>query len=204
MWWLNAFRMPSIRLPARDSDELSRVPCANSGTPLQLDSTYPIYRDCSKPDLARVRRAPWVHPEDLTRTVAGAPVAIDKLARGTLGAASAAAPEPPRGSRVAPITATAISGGLLVATGLGFWRWSSLQADIRRYQWSNTGAGRAAWSDAVGRTARWRNLTWTGIGATFVGAAVSAFLWNRHERPLISAAPAERGAGASVTLGGAF
>lgn len=211
VWWLATFDLPATRLPAHDIDVLDpgrpaivKVPCANSGAPLQFESAYPIYRDCAGPDFERLRNGPWIYPEDLTRTVGGAPIALDKLAFGTLGRPTPPPPPRPARSRIAPITTTAITGGLLAATAFAFYRWSSIQADVREVQWATAGESHAKWLDATDRAQHWRNLTWAGIGATFVGTAVSAFLWNRHDRPLITAAPVERGAGASVSLGGSF
>jgi hypothetical protein len=45
--------------PPTGASALSRVPCAGSG-PLNLDLVYPVYRDCSKPDLSRASFLPWL------------------------------------------------------------------------------------------------------------------------------------------------
>jgi hypothetical protein len=62
--WLDTFvgtrtRMPPMRgFPARRLD--STVPCADHGEPLNLSSRYPIYRDCSTPDLSKAASEAWV------------------------------------------------------------------------------------------------------------------------------------------------
>jgi hypothetical protein len=44
--------------PRTGAAPLWRVPCAGSG-PLNLDLRYPVYRDCSKPNLERASILPW-------------------------------------------------------------------------------------------------------------------------------------------------
>ncbi len=64
--WLQAFhsttRLPPAQrelfLPERPA--LAKVPCASSGRPLVLDSIYPTYRDCTRPDLSLAASLPWV------------------------------------------------------------------------------------------------------------------------------------------------
>ena len=61
--WLERFEgtrsgMPSIvGFPPRRRDWY--VPCRGSG-PLKLGSEYPVYKDCSVPDVSRAREAPWI------------------------------------------------------------------------------------------------------------------------------------------------
>lgn len=55
-------------------DVLAHVPCRGSG-PLHLDSIYPAYRDCSKPDLARADREPWIRARDHASPWIDAPLA---------------------------------------------------------------------------------------------------------------------------------
>jgi hypothetical protein len=61
--WLTMFRMPrsmmppTVRFPPRS--KAAYVPCRGSG-PLNLESLYPVYRDCSTPDLSRAKCEPWV------------------------------------------------------------------------------------------------------------------------------------------------
>lgn len=62
-WWLNAFvgtrsTMPKIvGYPPERQD--AHVPCRGSG-PLNMGSVRPTYKDCSKPDLSKIRTAPWI------------------------------------------------------------------------------------------------------------------------------------------------
>jgi hypothetical protein len=64
--WLAKFYGVTTRIPPYSDPNpfvktLSKVPCIGSG-PLVMDSYYPIYRDCSKPDLTRANNLPWVTP----------------------------------------------------------------------------------------------------------------------------------------------
>lgn len=56
-WWM-------IKLVGTVSNRMrdpGYVPCRGSG-PLNLDMEVPVYRDCSLPDLSRVRAVPWIEP----------------------------------------------------------------------------------------------------------------------------------------------
>jgi len=50
---------PIVGFPPRRLD--SHVPCRGSG-PLNLGSVYPVYKDCSTPDLSRADKEAWVEP----------------------------------------------------------------------------------------------------------------------------------------------
>jgi hypothetical protein len=62
-WWLSTFvgtrsAMPKIvGFPGRRQDHY--VPCRGSG-PMNLGSIRPMYKDCSKPDLTKVKTEAWV------------------------------------------------------------------------------------------------------------------------------------------------
>lgn len=62
--WLDRFvgsrlRMPPLTgVPARRLD--SGVPCAGGGQPMNLDSLYPVLRDCSQPDLSVAASEAWI------------------------------------------------------------------------------------------------------------------------------------------------
>lgn len=62
-WWLSTFvgtrsAMPKIvGFPGRRQDHY--VPCRGSG-PLNLGSIRPTYKDCSKPDLAKIKTEAWI------------------------------------------------------------------------------------------------------------------------------------------------
>ena len=64
-YWLVTFvgtrsAMPKIvGFPPHRQDDY--VPCRGSG-PLHLSSVHPVYKDCSKPDLANIDTAPWIDP----------------------------------------------------------------------------------------------------------------------------------------------
>ncbi|MGE0400895.1 MAG: hypothetical protein AB7T06_29560 [Kofleriaceae bacterium] len=62
-WWLQAFvgtrstAVPIVDFPPRRLD--SHVPCRGSG-PLHLGSVHPVYKDCSKPDLSKIKTQAWI------------------------------------------------------------------------------------------------------------------------------------------------
>jgi hypothetical protein len=59
-WWLIDMETPTTMMPSEKM--MSPVPCAGSG-PWHMGSIHPIYRDCRKPDMKNVDRAPWILPE---------------------------------------------------------------------------------------------------------------------------------------------
>jgi hypothetical protein len=59
-WWLVDMEIPGTMMPSENM--MSHVPCAGSG-PWHMGSIHPIYRDCRKPDMKNVDRAPWILPE---------------------------------------------------------------------------------------------------------------------------------------------
>ena len=59
--WLYALQGQATRMPElRSYAEL--VPCKGSG-PWRMKSVYKGYRDCSRPDLTRMSREPWIEPK---------------------------------------------------------------------------------------------------------------------------------------------
>lgn len=62
-WWLQTFvgtrstAVPIVDFPPRRLD--SHVPCRGSG-PLHLGSVHPVYKDCSKPDLTKIKTESWI------------------------------------------------------------------------------------------------------------------------------------------------
>jgi hypothetical protein len=69
-WWLSTFvgtrsAMPKIvGFPGRRQDHY--VPCRGSG-PMNLGSIRPAYKDCSKPDLAKIKTEAWIVRTQATR-----------------------------------------------------------------------------------------------------------------------------------------
>lgn len=55
-WWMVMLEGVATRIP----DNVAFKPCRDSGRPLQMGSLHPVYRDCSKPNLARVGSAKWI------------------------------------------------------------------------------------------------------------------------------------------------
>ena len=66
--WLMAMQLPRttrppvVGFPPRLMSD--GVPCKGSG-PMHLTSLYPTYRDCSRPDLSRVAKEPWIVRPDI-------------------------------------------------------------------------------------------------------------------------------------------
>jgi hypothetical protein len=62
-WWLSTFvgtrgtAVPIVGHPPRRLDWY--VPCRGSG-PLKLGSIKPVYKDCSKPDLTKIKTESWI------------------------------------------------------------------------------------------------------------------------------------------------
>jgi len=62
-WWLSTFvgvrstAVPIVDFPPRRLD--SHVPCRGSG-PMNLGSVHPVYKDCSKPDLTKIKTEAWI------------------------------------------------------------------------------------------------------------------------------------------------
>lgn len=54
-WWM----VKLVGTVTNASRDAAYVPCRGSG-PLNLDMAVPVYRDCSVPDLARIRAAAWI------------------------------------------------------------------------------------------------------------------------------------------------
>lgn len=57
-WWMQQLMGTRSRMPPPSVSDY--VPCADSGRPWHMDSIHKTYRDCSKPDLSRAAREPWI------------------------------------------------------------------------------------------------------------------------------------------------
>jgi hypothetical protein len=68
-WWLSQFvgtragMPPMVYYPPPPHRLDWKVPCRGSG-PLNLGSIHPAYKDCSKPDLSKIKVESWVVPEN--------------------------------------------------------------------------------------------------------------------------------------------
>lgn len=164
--------------PPTGASALVRVPCAGSG-PLNLDLRYPVYRDCSKPDLGRASLLPWLDgngpivpdpplPPHLRRTVLRTP------------------------HRLAQISVSA--GALALAAGFAFSysqydKYASRRAELERdpranlFEYTQTGA----------RLERWRQLTAVTGATAAAGALVAAFVWIRPPMKRLTIQPEKRG-----------
>jgi len=54
-WWIVAHEGIVTRIPG----SVGGVPCRGDG-PLNLDRAHPVYRDCSPPNLSKIRSEPWI------------------------------------------------------------------------------------------------------------------------------------------------
>jgi hypothetical protein len=168
---------------------LSRVPCAGSG-PLNLDLQNRAYRDCSPPpDLNNTEALPWITREN-------AATALAELAR----------TEPkrerrPRGSRLPELTATAVTGVILVGLVTSYIQYDKYldRASSNHLRIENIDEGLRNKEQMV----KWSNRMMYFGGAAIVSGAVTAFLWSRGQtREEFSVQPTK--GGATVSLGKSF
>jgi hypothetical protein len=175
-------------LPVWPTMPLSRVPCADSGTPLNLELHNRAYRDCSRPDLRNINALPWI-------TRANAKTVLEALA--------AATPPPVRRaprSRVPELVATgvaAVFGAGLVVSVVEYNKYSDLVS--KPFGADQVGA-REQPKEAY---ARWQTRMFASAGAFVVSGAVAAFLWSRHQtRADFSVQPTS--GGATLSFGRTF
>jgi hypothetical protein len=111
---------------------------------------------------------------------------------------------PPRHSRIPEIVASIVTGGLVVATAASYWKWNQVHDFRRSAQW-DPDVTRDEYNRAMDDTVTWKKRTWSLIGVTFASAAVTAFMWMRHQDPSsFSVQPTGDGDGAAVSYGGRF
>jgi hypothetical protein len=173
--------------PPTGASPLWRVPCAGSG-PLNLDLRYPVYRDCSKPNLERASILPWLDgtgpippdPEDATQ------LAIRK---------TILVPHPNRLAQT-----SVVAGAAAIAAGFVY---SYTQFD--KYQRRIDKMDRLAWEDfnlyqykqTGARVERWRQVTLVSGAAAAAGAAIAAFVWVNPPMKRMTVVPEKSGASVS-------
>ena len=167
---------------------LSRVPCAGSG-PLNLDLRNRSYRDCSQPPNPEEADAlPWITREN-------AATALAELAR----------TEPkkvrrPRGSRLPEITATAVTGVIVVGFVTSYFQWNKYSERTASTSVLLTAEQRAY---DIEQRDKWEGRLIYFGGAALLSGAVTAFLWSRGQSYEEFSVQPTKG-GATVSLGKSF
>ncbi len=173
---------------------LDHVPCAGSG-PLNLDSRYTTYRDCSQPNVTKVPHLPWL---DGTKPVPPDPAVI------------AERPEQPvhfsRASYVPQIAGTVISAGLITATAVSFYYFNKYQDRMVHY--TSLFTPPSDLDPAQMRSDRHNRDLWArrSLVSLSLAAAATGFtltMWFRHQRSTEFSVQPESGGG-SVSLSGDF
>lgn len=177
--------LTNLAAPTLGASALRRVPCAGSG-PLNLDLHYPVYRDCSKPNLRKVPLLPWL---DGTQPIPPDPPSIARK------------PEPPiHLSRASYIPQLVGSGATVTLVAGTLYAWVQFRKysgrvvaatlpdrpviDLQQYQ-----------ADVAGRR-RWQERALVGTLASFVVGSVTSFMWLRHKpRSTFSVQPEDDGGG---------
>lgn len=173
--------------PPTGASPLWRVPCAGSG-PLNLDRRYPVYRDCSKPNLERASILPWL---DGTGPIPPDPADVTQLAlRRTV-----LVPHPNRIAQLSVAAgAVALAAGFLVSYSKldGYKRDLSDMdrlppEDFSLFEYKQTGA----------RVERWRQVTIVTGGAAVAAATIAAFVWINPPMKRLTVVPEKSGASLS-------
>jgi hypothetical protein len=168
---------------------IKSVPCAGSGS-LNLDHENRSYRDCSKPDLSHVDALPWI-----TRETAA--TAVAELAR-TAREAPTVKP-----SKIPPIIATSITGGLVVGFVLSYMRYRDEAKTLSDPDW-RTSHDLEAYTDGVSRRESWKKVTIGFAVASLLSGGASVLLWNRAQTSRSFSVQATNNNGAALSYGGSF
>jgi len=171
---------------------LASVPCAGSG-PLNLDSVYRTYRDCSQPNVTKVPHLPWL---DGTGPIPPEPAQF--------------APEPEpvlhltRTSYVPQITSSAVSVGLWAATIFSFYKFDKYLTRMAHYGQLGPGmVSNEELKDTAHARDRWGKWSLVILAGAAASTGLSMSLWFRHQRHAEFSVQPENG-GASASLSGAF
>lgn len=163
-------RLHNLGAPTIGAPSLRGVRCAGTG-PLNLDLRYPVYRDCSKPNLKKVPLLPWL---DGTGPIPPDPPAIAKK------------PEPPivrsQISYIPEIVGSSITAALLIGTLYAY-----VQADKYGDRINKSSGPEQVYIDLQkyysdsGNFARWQERKVIGTLATIGVGCVTSFMWMRHK-----------------------
>jgi hypothetical protein len=178
--------------PPTGASPLWRVPCAGSG-PLNLDLRYPVYRDCSKPDLERASILPWL---DGTGPIPPDPPDVTQLAlRRTV-----VVPQPNRLAQ-----ASVVAGAAAFAAGF-VYSYTQLDKYQRRIdkmeRLAEEGFSLYHYKRTEARVERWRQVTLLSGAAAAAGAVIATFVWTNPPTKRLTVLP-ER-SGASVSFNSRF
>ena len=179
--------------PPTGASPLWRVPCAGSG-PLNLDLRYPVYRDCSKPDLERASILPWL---DGTGPVPPDPDGTQLAIRKTI-----LVPQPNR-----LVQASVVAGAAALAVGFfaSYGKLDKYQRQLEEMDRLQTDPDKFSlfeYKRTGARIERWRQVTLVSGAAAAAGAAIAAFVWVNPPMKRMTVVP-ER-SGASVSFNSRF
>ena len=172
--------------PPTGASSLSRVPCAGSG-PLNLDLRYPVYRDCSKPNLERASILPWL---DGTGPIPPDPVETPLAIRRTV-----LVPHPNRVAQLSVVAGAAALAVGFVYSYAKLEKYNSRVAELERrpkedfdfYELQRTSA----------RAERWRQIAAVSGFTAAAGAAIAAFVWVNPPMKHLNVTPEKQGASVS-------
>jgi hypothetical protein len=172
--------------PPTGASSLSRVPCAGSG-PLNLDLRYPVYRDCSKPDLERASLLPWL---DGTGPIPPDPVGTQLAFRRTV-----LVPTP---NRIAQLSVTAGAVALAAGFVLSYAKLDEYKgrlAEIERLP--NMDFDLFEHKQTAARVERWRQIAIVSGFTAAAATAAAAFVWFNPPMRRLKVLPEKSGASVS-------
>jgi hypothetical protein len=168
---------------------LSTVPCAGSG-PLNLDLRNRAYRDCSPaPDPKNADALPWITRDNAKTALAELGRTTPRIVRRQRG-----------GSKIPEISATAVTGVLLVGAVYSYLQWDKYfdivrsparGLDLEKHQKNR---------DTMNR---YKLMTLGFAGGLAISGAVTAFLWSRYQQYEDFSVQPTKG-GAAVSWGRSF
>jgi len=180
--------------PLTGASQLSFVPCAGSG-PLNLDLVYPVYRDCSKPNLAKADYLPWL---DGTQPIPPEPPQF------------ATPVEPPirgRATDIVTISATAGTAALLTTTLISFVKFHKYSQRLARVSLATNDPFSVDQDQYIRDNYgyhHWQKITLVSAIATVMAGGFTATMWFRRLRKADLSVQPDAGGGGSVTLSGRF
>jgi hypothetical protein len=169
--------------PPTGASALARVPCAGSG-PLNLDLRYPVYRDCSRPDLERATLLPWL---DGTGPLPPEPDAAQRALRRPLLVR--------KPNRIAQLSVTAGAVALaagFVASYAKLDKYERRFAELERLPPMDVSLLEQVQTSA--RAERWRQIAMVSGFTATAGAAIAAFVWLHPPMQRLTVQPEQRGA----------
>jgi hypothetical protein len=170
--------------PPTGAASLSRVPCAGSG-PLDLDLRYPVYRDCSRPNVARASLLPWL---DGAGPIPPDPSAPELWHKRT--------PMVRAPNRLAQVGVTA-GAAALIGGFLASYRQYDRYREERVALKAQPSYDLFRYKIVTSREERWRQLSLVSGFLGVAAAGVTAFVWVNPPLKRLSVQPERRGASVS-------